>query len=363
MYSNVAITSPVIYRDLREIQDRAKVIIFDAWGVFYDGKKLYEGSSELMHELMEKGKLVYVLSNTTQSSGEAMASYEKRGLRKGEHYHRFITSGDFMSNTLKAGQLVFKSIENPKNVYIFGVPNRKMFEGTKYTIVDKIEEAHFVYISIPQLTEEQYSSYPHKEQLIESGANFFGAVGRRWDSLTIDPFMPELENFRKNNLPVVIGNPDLVSEEHGKDSDKSNFVIRQGSIAQAYRKLGGEVVAFGKPDKSIYNIIFLDIGERGLSVKKDEIFMVGDTIGTDIKGAKNTGIKSVLCTETGVTANEVKTRLKQELTKFEKNKDKSDAQTKRIKEIKESILIDLQKEEDCMADYLIERVSKVQGYN
>ena len=33
--------------------------------------------------------------------------------------------------------------------------------------------------------------------------------------------------------------------------------------------------------------------------------MIGDTLRTDIKGANNAGIKSVLCLETGITKNEI----------------------------------------------------------
>jgi hypothetical protein len=127
-----------------------------------------------------------------------------------------------MNDTLKKPEPIFRSVENPKNVYIFGNPNRAVFEGTKYTIVNRVEGAHFVYISTPQLTEEQYNSYLLREQLRESGASFFGTNDRRWDSLVVDPFIPELKIFIKNNLPIVVGNPDLVSKEYTKGSSESN---------------------------------------------------------------------------------------------------------------------------------------------
>jgi HAD superfamily hydrolase (TIGR01450 family) len=361
MYGDVAVASPVIYENFQQIKDGAEVVIFDAYGVFWNGKELYDGSEQLMHDLISEGKLVYVLSNNTQMSKEAMASYEKRGLRRNEHYHEFVTSGDFTNNVLREARLTFKSVKDPKNVYIFGTPNRKIFEGTKYNIVDRVEDASFVYVSTPQLTEEQYDSYPHKEQLRESGSSFFGAGGRRWDSLVIDPFIPELENFRKMNLPILVANPDLVAGERTRDGMENNLVIRQGSITVAYRKMGGEVVEFGKPDGSIYDTIFRDIEKRGRTINKNRIFMVGDTIRTDIKGAKNVGIKSVLCTETGVTASEVKKRLGRRLEEFEKDKNLFAGQTRKIEEIKKAILMDLQKEEGCTADYLIEGISKNYG--
>jgi HAD superfamily hydrolase (TIGR01450 family) len=351
---SVTMDRPIIYKNLQKVSESAEVLILDAYGVFYDSKGLYENSGELMRDMKSDGKLVYVLSNNIQLSEDAVANYEKKGLRKGEHYDEFFTSGSFTSGILKKSQLVFKKISNPKNVYIFGNPNRKIFEGTRYIVVDKIEDAHFVYISVPQLTEEQYKNYPHKEHLKESKSNFFGTGGRRWDSITVDPFMLQLENFKKRNLPILVANPDLVSEEFEKGSDESNFVIRQGSIAEAYRKIGGEVVEFGKPHREIYDLVFKDIEKRGRAVKKNKIFMVGDTIRTDIKGAKNAGIMSVLCTETGVTANEVKKRI----TNLQKNKDKLAVQAMKMEEIKKVILMDLQNENDCVADYLIEGISR-----
>jgi predicted HAD superfamily phosphohydrolase YqeG len=86
--------------------------------------------------------------------------------------------------------------------------------------------------------------------------------------------------------------------------------------------------------------------------------MIGDTLRTDIKGAKNAGIKAILCTETGVTANEVKKRLSQRLEILKKDKSELAVKAKKIEEMKKFILIDIQREEDCAADYLIEGVSR-----
>lgn len=52
------------------------------YGVIWNGKELYEYAKELMHDLIINEKLIYVLSNRTQSSEEVSKECENRGLIK-----------------------------------------------------------------------------------------------------------------------------------------------------------------------------------------------------------------------------------------------------------------------------------------
>jgi hypothetical protein len=119
-----------------------------------------------------------------------------------------------------------------------GIINKSLFKGTKYVLVDSPEKADFVYLSVPKLNEEQFSRCPHREDLRESIPRGHGSSGRTWNSLTVDPFMAEPKEFKKLGLPMLSASPDLTVEAAVRGSTEKFFVLRQGSIAQAYRGNG-----------------------------------------------------------------------------------------------------------------------------
>lgn len=292
-----------VFDSLAEVADNFEAFWFDAYGVFWSGKAFYEGSRELMADLVQQGKSVMVMSNTTQLREQGEASYEKKGLIKGVHYTDFITSGQVLREYLRAGKLFFESCANPRNVYILGNTESRMFDGTIYQKTHNPAEADFFYISVPQLKKmEDFEKYKNDGILHEAKS----MQGQCWDSTSLVPFESSLqEMLDKYHLPALNGNPDLKASEKDIKSGELNFVIRQGSLAQAYRKMGGEVREFGKPHPEIYNYA-MDLLQKEQKVEKNKIAMIGDTVRTDIKGAVNFGIVPVLCLETGMTQEEIR---------------------------------------------------------
>ncbi|MDR2777385.1 MAG: HAD hydrolase-like protein [Rickettsiales bacterium] len=349
-----------VHKNLSRLWDRADVIILDAYGVIWNGKNFYENSKELMRDMMRSGKLVYILSNATQLSSESVESFRNKeggGITPGVHYHRLITSGDFVRSILLDGKLKFKSKSDPKYVYVLGIPNKTLFKGTKYVQVDAPEKADFVYVSVPKLNEEQFNSYPHREYLRESTSHSHGNPDRTWNSIAMDPFIADLKKFRELGLPMLSANPDLTAEEAVSGSSERQFVVRQGAIVREYRKMGGEAVEFGKPDTGIYRIVFDDIRSRNVKVNKSRVLMVGDTIATDIRGAQSAGIKSCLCTETGVTSNEIHKKLEQVVSELNRKQVEHSNREKKIMQAKSRILRELLKRERTKVNYLIEGLS------
>ncbi|MDR3079228.1 MAG: HAD hydrolase-like protein [Rickettsiales bacterium] len=360
IFFGTARAETVVHDNLSKIWDGADVIILDAYGVFWSGKSFFENSRDLMRDAVRSGKMVYVLSNATQLSWETAESYRRKeggGIIPSVHYHHLVTSGDFTRSILREGKLKFKNNANPKYVYQMGVPNLTLFEGTKYVIVDAMEKADFIYLGPPKLTEEQYNAYPHREQLRESPLEFHGNSARTWDSLVVDPFMADLRKAKKLGLPILSANPDLTVEQVVRGTSERVLVVRQGMVAQAYRKIGGEVVEFGKPDRGVFNIILEDLRNRGIEVERDRIIMVGDTIGTDIAGANGAGIKSCLCTETGVTASILNEKLRRKTDKLMKKRMSLADRDRAIMALRVSLLEELLKKEKARADYLIRGLS------
>ncbi len=275
--------------------DKYNIFLFDMYGVLWDGKTFYEKALETLKTLKDNGKIVYILSNSSQPN-----DILKKRITE-EHYNGIVTSGDVIKKTLENGEIKFRNKENCEKVYIFGSKNTPIFYNTKYRVVENLDEADFIYISSPQLTEEEYYNYKDDKNIFKKSKN------GNWDSVNIKPFIPYLNDYFNKKLPLLSANPDLTAQEIDVNTNEVNFVIRQGTIIEKYKELGGEVFEFGKPNKNIYDFTFKTIEEQiGRKINKNEVIMIGDTLRTDIKGANNVGIDSILLTETGVTANKLR---------------------------------------------------------
>ena len=295
-----------IHENLLSVSLGFDVFLFDAYGVFWNGKTFCPGSREVMETLMKEGKKVFILSNSTQLGADAMASYAKKGLLRGYHYTDFISSGDAAAQYLKEGRLSFASNPNPLTYYRFGSVGTKIFDETKYMEVKFPSEADFFYISVPQLTTRQRNDMSHLENVLflsDSSKEDFPL----YDSLSVDPFIPQLKELLSFHLPAFNANPDITAASMPKSDPSASplFAVRQGAIARQYKQMGGEVFEIGKPYPYIYEFAFSKLERMGVRVVKDKVLMVGDTVRTDIRGANLAGIKSVLCVEGGVAGNEV----------------------------------------------------------
>jgi len=238
-------------------------IVVDNYGVVTFADGLNKEAVAVLKELRTMGKKVIFLSNATFTDPEER--YAKKGLIKGEHYDAFVTSGQYAKADIAKGTLPCG-----KKYIVFGTANFKkpekvpaIFNGSLYELVENATKANFVYCGIPQINGE--------------------------DRLTMDDFMKELEGLAEMGLPMVCSNPDEIASEDGR------WVIRQGSIVNAYRKLGGKVILYGKPDPAIFDWVL------GRDIPREKVLMVGDTLGTDILGANKAQIKSCLTVDGGVT--------------------------------------------------------------
>jgi HAD superfamily hydrolase (TIGR01450 family) len=303
------------YNNILELKDKFDIFIFDAYGVFWDGGDFYNGSREAMEYLVKIGKTVYILSNAAGLSESVSAKYDKRGLKKGIHYHEIISSGTAARHALENREI--KELANVKNVYQFGAPNDKLFSGLDYVNVDNLKDADFIYVSTPLFNDEEKNvlvAKGHGEYLFES----MSPKGpRKWNTTKLEVFEDKVKELLARGIPILNANPDLSFIERTKDGIE-NLVICQGSIASLLRKGGAKVIELGKPNVAVYEFVFNTLKKSGIDTSdKSKICMIGDTLRTDIKGANNAGIKSVLCVETGITANKLRSAKLEDLIKEE----------------------------------------------
>ncbi len=286
-----------IYDGFADIADSFDVLLVDAYGVFWDGSAFYEGSREIMEKMVKCGKPVCIVSNTTQLAEAAINSYRKRGLEPQRHFTDMVTSGDAARETFAAGGLDIDG----NRIFVFGNPRKQIFEQTPYVTVDEPREADAFYISIPQLTNAQYEKLPalHQHFYLSRMSSDDGPAW--WDSMVIDPFLPQLRALQKMGLPAICANPDFRAFEKPKNGDVALPVVRQGLVAEAYRKMGGRVIEFGKPHPGIFKYAFRQLGIEA----SPKVAMIGDTYRTDIVGALNAGVTPVWCVECGMAKYEI----------------------------------------------------------
>jgi HAD superfamily hydrolase (TIGR01459 family) len=102
---------------------------------------------------------------------------------------------------------------------------------------------------------------------------------------------PEVAEFKANlqialdkDLPMICANPDLVVHVG------NTLYECAGTFAAMYEDMGGRVIYHGKPHAPVYERCNELLGKPD----KKEICAIGDSLHTDIAGANNFGVNSVL---------------------------------------------------------------------
>ncbi|MFI5343048.1 MAG: TIGR01459 family HAD-type hydrolase [Chlamydiales bacterium] len=269
-----------IFPGIASLPDRFRAILLDAYGVFWGGNDfgLLPGTKEIMENLVSNGKIVGILSNSTQLAAKEINKLHFHGLIQGKHFHFLITSGEVARDIFLSEKLPFQTSSN--RFWLFGGVHPKfssheaIFQGTAYSETAEMDEAGFIYISIPHIKGEDQ----------------------------VDPglFRAEIEKLKTKNLPMICPNPDQFAHE-GKPP---RAVVRQGSIAMLYEEMGGQVFYIGKPHHHAYTVAMRYFQLNNVTNPTD-ILMVGDTPETDIRGARGFGMPSALVTQTGMMADRI----------------------------------------------------------
>jgi HAD superfamily hydrolase (TIGR01459 family) len=244
-------------QSLHAIMDKYDNYIVDVWGVVHDGHQLFPFVRETLVALKAKRKHVIFLSNAPRRAhilAESLA--EGFGLTP-DLYYGVHTSGEDAYEHI--------THQNPDATYEF--PSRKcyailmpfhhhMIEDCKLERVGSLEEAAFIL----NLGPDQNANETSKD----------------YEAL--------LQEAKVLNLPMICVNPDL-SVLLG---DKIHACA--GSLAQYYESIGGQVYYHGKPFESVYKSVLAKFP----SPNKGRTLAIGDSLRTDVKGAQEFGLDTVL---------------------------------------------------------------------
>ena len=226
--------------------------IVDLWGVVHNGVRPYPGVMDCLARLRAEGKPVVFLSNAPRRAATVAKGLAEMGITA-SFYAGIMSSGEAVHLALRDRTDEFSALG--RRFYHLGPErDRDVYEGLDYTQVDDPAAAEFLLNTGPD--------------------DLLGAQ---------DPelYAPVLEAALKAGLPMFCANPDL---EVVRDGVR---IICAGLLAAHYRAAGGVVIERGKPDAAIYEPTLALLG-----TKRTRTLAVGDSLRTDITGAKSAGIDS-----------------------------------------------------------------------
>lgn len=284
-----------VQANILDISDEYDAFFIDVYGVLYNGKSLYEGTLETLEALKRAGKTVIILSNATLTSKELKDGYKKRGFLYGKHYDDMITSGEFtrymfMSNFNKICEEVGREI---KNVLVLFQDHVPIFDDVNVKITKNIDEAELIYMGIPKVS----YGYVRSDNLIYKNKkiSFEDILDKDWMEISdpygrkgLSEFVDILEECLKRNLKILVSNPDMFAHDFVPELGDKYPVIKQGALAAYYKRMGGEIIIYGKPYQDIYNYA------KTYITKEARAAMIGDTPWTDILGGNNANMDSIL---------------------------------------------------------------------
>ncbi|MBT8359357.1 MAG: TIGR01459 family HAD-type hydrolase [Deltaproteobacteria bacterium] len=236
---------------ISEIQDCYDAFITDIWGVLHDGTKTYPGVIDSLRSLQDCGKKVLLLSNSGRRAKVVCADLKGFDILPGL-YNSLVTSGELTHLALRY-DLDGKNLGS--HYFLFGSERYGLSDGLMIRRTDDPTAAEFV------LT-----------------------IGVEGNPQSTDIYQKTLELLARRGLTMVCANPDVLVNRN------SVLGIGPGALAAHYEKRGGRVIYFGKPFKTIYQYCLQQLP----GIAHDRIVTIGDSLRTDIAGARNSGLDSIL---------------------------------------------------------------------
>jgi len=239
---------------LRSIAANYDIFYIDLWGVVHNGITLHKNAIEALEEITKVGKQYVLLTNAPRPNKTVKSFLEKMGMNK-EIRENVYSSGEAALCYLK------KNLLDDKFYHLGPIRDFDLFLDFKKNKTTNIKESS--YLLCTGLFEEQGEDLNYYKELFK----------------------------QQINKKMICTNPDLIVDR----GDKRELCA--GSVALVFKKMGGEVVYFGKPFPEVYN--------QSIKNKEKRVLSIGDNLNTDIKGANLLNYDSLLISN-GVHKDEIK---------------------------------------------------------
>ena len=248
--------APAFIDGVHAIADRYAGFVLDQWGVLHDGTAPYPGVLAALAELQRRNRRLVLLSNSGRRAAHSRRHLARLGFNPAM-FAAIVTSGETAHTLLLHRRVPGLAAIGERCLLITRDGDREVIEGTGIVLVERIEEADFLFLA-----------------------------GVDSPAVGLDALRPVLEGAAARGLPCLCSNPDLVAPT------RDGLILAPGGIAAAYAAMGGRVVHVGKPHAPIYG----PVRDALDGLEPTEIVAVGDSLAHDIKGAKDAGFAAAFVT-------------------------------------------------------------------
>ena len=254
-----------IIASLADLGTSYDAVFCDLWGCLHDGKKPFPAAVAALQAFRARGGKVLLLTNAPRPKSSIVKQLDGMGVPR-DAWDEVVSSGDATQSAMLLGAV-------GRKVYFIGAPKDEPF------FTDFADDLAQLATSQPPIT---------RVPLTE--AEGIVCTGLRDDAAeTPDDYRATLLQCKINDLMMLCANPDIVVDL----GDKRLYCA--GALAEAYEKLGGKVLYFGKPHPPIY-----DLARRRLDAltggKDSRILAIGDGVTTDIQGGQSEDIDTLFVT-------------------------------------------------------------------
>jgi len=253
---------PSLIPNFSELAADYDAVLSDVWGVIHNGIATFPHACDALMRMRARGGVVVLITNAPRPSEQVARQLERLHVPR-ETYDAIVSSGDLTRATVKQ--------RHGQSLHHIGPErDRSIFTGL---------DVHFAPLDT---------------------ADYVVCTGLEDDEAeTPDDYRGRLEVMLARKLFMVCGNPDVVVERG------SVLVYCAGALADLYATMGGEVLYAGKPYHPIYEMALAkaDVA-AGRKIARSRVLAVGDSVRTDLKGARTAGVDFLFVTS-GIHAEEL----------------------------------------------------------
>jgi HAD superfamily hydrolase (TIGR01459 family) len=239
---------------LRDLVDGVDVLLSDIWGVVHNGLVAFPEACEALRTFRSRGGTVILITNAPRPADSVQRQLRKLGVAD-DTYNAIVSSGDLTRH------------------YVADHPGRKVFWLGP-------ERDNSIYRGLdPVLSPLEQADYIVCTGLLDD------------ETETPEDYRSMMLKARERKLTLICANPDIVVERGDR------LIYCAGAIAELYRELGGEVIFYGKPHRPIYERAMALVAERrGHATELRRVLAIGDSVRTDLTGARGFGIDCLFVT-------------------------------------------------------------------
>lgn len=248
--------APDFPNGLSEIADRYDAILCDVWGVIHNGRKAFTEACEALTTFREGGGHVCLITNAPVPKAQVTRLFAPLGVPD-TAFDDCVSSGDATRAELARRQ--------DQKIWRLGADegwehDRHLYEGLDLAFTRPDEADLLLCIGLRD----------HENEMPED-------------------YRDELRAGAERGMPMICANPDKQVRIGG------HLYWCAGALADVYEELGGKVIYSGKPHPPIYELAIgrLESLSGGQAIDRARILCIGDSPGTDVRGANLQGFDSL----------------------------------------------------------------------